>query len=281
MIAVAIDRITISYSATPVVSDLSWEVHDDRIVGFVGPNGSGKSSILKAIVGEVSPGGGTISHRTGLTIGYLPQDLSFPPRTRVFDAVRQGAGALIETEEALAQVERRLTDPSVYEDEAALAAVLHAQEELLNRYDRLGGPGLEARIRSILHALGFRDPDFDRPVDELSGGQRKLVGLAARVIGRPDVLLLDEPLGALDPLTRATLQDWLLSVWAELRKTILLVTHDVEEALLLSDRVIVLTDRPASITRDLHVGLPRPRSRASAELAETKGRLLDLLLEGR
>ena len=198
MIAVTIDRITISYSATPVVSDLSWEVHDDRIVGFIGPNGCGKSSILKAIVGEVSPGGGTISHRSGLTIGYLPQDLAFPPKTRLFDAVRQGAGPLIEVEEALAQVERRLNDPAVYEDEVALAAVLHAQEELLDRYDHLGGPGLEARIRSVLHALGLRDSDVDRPVGELSGGQKKLVGLAARVIGRPDVLLLDEPDNHLD-----------------------------------------------------------------------------------
>ena len=198
MIAVTVDRITISYSGTPVVADLSWEVHDDRIVGFVGPNGCGKSSILKAIVGEVSPGGGTIAHRTGLTIGYLPQALAFPPETRVFDAVRQGAGQLIEVEEALAQIERRLSDPNVYEDGTVLAAVLHAQEELLERYDRLGGLGLEARIRSILHSLGFRDADFDQPVDELSGGQRKLVGLAARVIARPDVLLLDEPDNHLD-----------------------------------------------------------------------------------
>jgi len=198
MIAVTIDRITISYSATPVVSDLSWEVHDDRIVGFVGPNGCGKSSILKAIVGEVSPGGGTISHRTGLTIGYLPQAVSFPPDARVFDAVRQGAGQLIEVEDALAQVERRLSDPSVYGDETALEAVLHAQEELLECYDRLGGPGLESRTRSVLHALGFREPDFDRSVAEFSGGQRKLVGLAARVISQPDVLLLDEPDNHLD-----------------------------------------------------------------------------------
>ncbi len=236
MIAVTIDRITISYSATPVVSDLSWEIHDDRIVGFVGSNGSGKSSILKAIVGEVSPGGGTISHRSGLTIGYLPQDLSFPPQMRVFDAVRQGAGALIETEEALAQVERRLTDPSVYEDEAALAAVLHAQEELLNRYDHLGGPGLEARIRSILHALGFRDPDFDRPVDELSGGQRKLVGLAARVIGRPDVLLLDEPDNHLDLEGKRYLERFLRAYPGG----VVLVSHDRYLLDLVVDEIVEL-----------------------------------------
>jgi len=198
MIAVSIDRIAISYAATPVVTDLSWEIHDDRIVGFVGPNGCGKSSILKAIVGDVTPGGGTIAHRGGLTIGYLPQTLAFPEKPSVVEAVRQGAEPLLEVEEALAQIERRLGDPSVYEDEETLAAVLHAQEELLERYDRLGGPGLDARIRSILHALGFREPDLDRPVNQLSGGQRKLVGLAARAVGRPDLLLLDEPDNHLD-----------------------------------------------------------------------------------
>ena len=236
MIAVTIDRITISYSATPVVSDLSWEVHDDRIVGFVGPNGCGKSSILKAIVGEVSPGGGTIARRTGLTIGYLPQTLSFPPEARVFGAVRQGAAQLIEVEDALAQVERRLTDPSVYEDEIALAAVLHAQEELLERYDRLGGPGLEARIRSILHALGFREPDFDRPVVELSGGQRKLVGLAARVVSRPDVLLLDEPDNHLDLAGKQYLEQFLRAYPGG----VVLVSHDRYLLDLVVDEIIEL-----------------------------------------
>jgi len=236
MIAVTIDRITISYSATPVVSDLSWEIHDDRIVGFVGPNGCGKSSILKAIVGEVSPGGGTISHRSGLSIGYLPQDVSFPPETRVFDGVRQGAGQLIEVEEALAQVERRLTDPGVYEDETALAAVLHAQEELLDRYEHLGGPGLEARIRSVLHALGFRDSDLDRPVDELSGGQRKLIGLAARVIGRPDVLLLDEPDNHLDLDGKRYLERFLRAYPGG----IVLVSHDRYLLDLVVDEIVEL-----------------------------------------
>ena len=236
MIAVTIDRITISYSATPVVSNLSWEVHDDRIVGFVGPNGCGKSSILKAIVGEVSPGGGTIAHRTGLTIGYLPQSLSFPPDARVFDAVRQGAGPLIEVEDALAQIERRLADPSVYGDEPALAAILHAQEELLERYGRLGGPGLEARIRSILHALGFREPDFDRPVEELSGGQRKLVGLAARVISQPDVLLLDEPDNHLDLDGKQYLEQFLRAYPGG----VVLVSHDRYLLDLIVDEIVEL-----------------------------------------
>ena len=236
MIAVTIDRITISYAATPVVSNLSWEVHDDRIVGFVGPNGCGKSSLLKAIVGEVTPGGGTIAHRSTLALGYLPQSLSFAPETTVFEAVRRGAEPLIEIEEALHQIERRLADPDVYNDEETLHSVLQAQEELLERYDHLGGPGLDARIRSILHALGFRAQDAQRPVDELSGGQRKLIGLAAQAIGQPDVLLLDEPDNHLDLAGKQYLERFL----REYNGGVVLVSHDRYLLDLVVDEIVEL-----------------------------------------
>jgi ABC-type nitrate/sulfonate/bicarbonate transport system ATPase subunit len=86
-------------------------------------------------------------------------------------------------------------------------------------------------------------------------------------------------LGALDPLTRATLQNWLLGVWGELKKTVLLVTHDAEEALLLSDRILVLTERPARLQLDQAVNLGRPRDRGSSDLAARKSQLLSLLLK--
>ena len=198
MIAATFDRIAISYAAEPVFTDLSWEVHDDRIVGLVGPNGCGKSTMLKAIAGEVDASRGTIALRSDLTVGYLPQSVEFDEEIRVFAAVRTGAARLIAVEEQLAQVEAQLADPAVYQEPAALERVLHEQEELLETYDRLGGPGLDARVREILHGLGFDDDDFERPVHVLSGGQRKLVGLAAQAINRPRLLLLDEPDNHLD-----------------------------------------------------------------------------------
>jgi len=143
-------------------------------------------------------------------------------------------------------------------------------------------PLAEARSEAIELFEHFGLSGFERLYpSQLSGGMRQRLALIRTFLAHRDILLLDEPLGALDPLTRATLQDWLLRVWTELRNTILLVTHDVEEALLLSDRVLVMTERPASLSRDLLVELPRPRDRASAELAETRGRLLGLLLERR
>jgi nitrate/nitrite transport system ATP-binding protein len=107
---------------------------------------------------------------------------------------------------------------------------------------------------------------------------RQRVELARTFLSQRNVLLLDEPLGALDPLTRATLQDWLIEVWTELRRTIVLVTHDVEEALLLSDRLLLFTPRPAAVREQVSlVGLGRPRRRSDSHVVAERTRLLGLL----
>jgi len=236
MIAVSLDRVTVSYGATSVFEHLTWEAHDDRIVGLVGPNGCGKSTILKAIVGEVSPSEGTIARRAGLSIGYLPQSVHFEPGVCVSKAVRNGAKVLESIELELARVEEKLADPAVYEDEAALTAVLHQQEELLRRYDHLGGPGLETRVRSILSALGFDEEDLTSPVDILSGGQRKLVGLAAQAVGHPDLLLLDEPDNHLDLPGKQHLERFL----REFPGGVVLVSHDRYLLDLVADEIVEL-----------------------------------------
>ena len=236
MIAISFDRITVAYAQHAVFEELSWEAHDDRIVGLVGPNGCGKSTMLKAVVGEVRPSSGAISPRSGLTVGYLPQSVEFEKDLTVYNAVRAGALELLEVEQQLGVVEARMTDPSVYENEDALARVLHEQEELLEHYDRLGGPGVETRIRSILHALGFRETDLDRPVDILSGGQKKLVALAAQALGQPDLLLLDEPDNHLDLVGKMHLERFL----REYNGGIVLVSHDRYLLDLVVDEIVEL-----------------------------------------
>jgi ABC-type nitrate/sulfonate/bicarbonate transport system ATPase subunit len=112
----------------------------------------------------------------------------------------------------------------------------------------------------------------------LSGGMRQRVELARTFLSHRDLLLLDEPLGALDPLTRTSLQEWLLAVWSDLRRTVVLVTHDVEEAVLLSDRLLLLTARPATVRETVSfTGLPRPRRRADPAVVAERARLLSVL----
>jgi ABC-type nitrate/sulfonate/bicarbonate transport system ATPase subunit len=109
---------------------------------------------------------------------------------------------------------------------------------------------------------------------QLSGGMAQRVALARALIGRPEVLLLDEPFAALDALTRIQMQDLVAEVHAELRPTVVLVTHDIDEALVLADRVVVLGGRPATIQATLELPYARPRDRGSAELATLRAQIL-------
>lgn len=139
----------------------------------------------------------------------------------------------------------------------------------------LGLNGREKQAAMLLGAVGLRGRENDFPVG-LSGGQRQRVALARALVHEPDLLLLDEPFGALDAITRATMQLLLEQLLAARPRTVMLVTHDVEEALLLSDRVLLVKDR--GIARDFIFDRPRPRHRGDPHLAALKEELLDGLL---
>jgi ABC-type nitrate/sulfonate/bicarbonate transport system ATPase subunit len=245
--AIRVHRVAKSFAAdrgeVPVLAPITFDVEAGAWTTILGPSGCGKTTLLRILAGLLEPDAGQVS--IGDAAGSAGRAAYLPQRDTLLPW-------------------RTALDNAILASEIEGGSLEQARVEAAELFARFGLSGFE-----------------DVYPSQLSGGMRQRLALIRTFLAHRDVLLLDEPLGALDLLTRATLQDWLLSVWTELRKTILLVTHDVEEALLLSDRIVVLSDRPASIARDLRVGLPRPRSRASAELAETKGRLLDLLLEER
>ncbi len=139
-----------------------------------------------------------------------------------------------------------------------------------------------ARVREVvdrlLAKLGLSD-FRDRFPKDLSGGMRQRVAIARVLAIDPPLLLMDEPFGALDALTRRTLQDELLRIWAEDRKTVLFVTHGIEESIYLADRVVVMTYRPGTVKRVVPVTLPRPRDPASPEFNALKRELTALVME--
>jgi NitT/TauT family transport system ATP-binding protein len=143
-----------------------------------------------------------------------------------------------------------------------------------------GAPAPRRRqvVDGLLAKLGLGD-FRDRYPKDLSGGMRQRVAIARVLAIDPPMLLMDEPFGALDALTRRTLQDELLRLWAETGKTIVFVTHGIEESLYLADRVVVMTYRPGTVKRIVPVALPRPRDTASPEFNALKRELTALVME--
>ena len=137
-----------------------------------------------------------------------------------------------------------------------------------------------ARADAMFSELGIEGFQRSRP-HELSGGMRQRVAFLRTLLSGKPVLCLDEPFGALDAITRAEMQDWLAGMLTREPRTVVLVTHDVEEAVLLADRVAVLSRRPGRVLGELEVGLPRPRRRSDAAVAELRAAALDLLAEAR
>ncbi len=222
MIAVNLDRVTVTYVMEPIFENLAWEIHDDRVVGLVGPNGCGKSTLLRLVVGELGSDTGFVVRKKELTIGYLSQDPQLKPNHTVWQEAVGASTELVRVEEELGRVENQLADPDVYGNEKALTQVLNRQARLLDEYERLGGPGYEGRVRSTLRSLGFSEDEFDLPVDVLSGGQKKLVGLTKLLITKPDLLLLDEPDNHLDLDGKAFLEQFINSYSG----AVVIVSHD-------------------------------------------------------
>ncbi|MBP2369111.1 ABC transporter ATP-binding protein [Pseudonocardia parietis] len=241
---VAVRDLSVSYGALPVLDDLSLGVAPGEFVSIVGPSGCGKSTLFGALAGILD--GADVSGTVEVDGG--------PVRGAPFGLMPQ---------QDLLFPWRTVLDNTTLGLEVAGASRREARE----------------RARALFEPFGLAGFEQSRP-DELSGGMRQRAALLRTVVGGRQVLLLDEPFGALDALTRTGMQEWLESVRQRYGWTILLITHDVREAAFLSDRVLVLSPRPATVRREITVDLPRPRTRAvltDPRLAAVETELLDTL----
>lgn len=198
---------------------VSLEVYAEEFVCLLGPSGSGKSTLLRLLAGLLTPTRGQIVFAAG--------------RPARIGMVFQQAN-LMPWRTVLANIMLPLEIQGV---EAKLA---------------------RQRALEMIQLVGLQGFEMAWPRD-LSGGMAQRVALARALVHDPDLLLLDEPFGALDALTRERMWDELLRIWQERRKTVLMVTHSISEALFLADRVLVLSQRPGRVKLDLKVDLPRPR----------------------
>ena len=206
------------------VADVTLSVGENELVTLVGPSGCGKSTLLKLVAGLVPATRGTIHIRETAVREPFP-DVGFVFQQAVLLPWRTVL------DNVLFSVEMLGLDPRQHRKQA--------------------GDLLE------LAGLGGFETKYPR---ELSGGMQQRVAICRALLPDPSLLLMDEPFGALDALTREEMSLELLRIWEERRKTILFVTHSIPEAILLADRVVVMSPRPGRITRVLSVGLPRPRT---------------------
>ena len=193
------------YGGRAVLRGLEMNVNAGVRIGLVGANGTGKSTLLRLLAGTEEVDGGEVIRRRGLSVASLPQYVEGDGRTPM-DVVRAARPEVSELQEELEACEEQLGSPGVAADLRRMQRVLERQERLLRRFTELGGPGFEGEARGYLRSLGLGDGDVERPMRDLSGGQRKLAALASCLARRPDVLLLDEPEAHLDAERRERLE---------------------------------------------------------------------------
>ncbi len=235
-----LDRVGKTYpNGVHALEGISFSVAPGEIVAVVGGSGCGKSTLLRAVCGLDTPSRGRVV-LDGLTIS----------------APHEKIGVIFQ--------EPRLLPWLTVAGNVAFGI------EHLPRAER------ERRVRAALVRVDLADKANAWP-RELSGGQAQRVAIARALVPGPEVLLLDEPFSALDAFTRADLQDHLLALWADTRPTLILVTHDVDEAIALADRVMVMRPSPGRIFEEIVTGLPRPRDRRSEEFDAVRRQVLDSL----
>ncbi|CAH0344280.1 ABC transporter ATP-binding protein [Bacillus sp. CECT 9360] len=208
------------FGTDEIIRDLSLTVENEEFVSIIGPSGSGKSTIFNLVGGLITPDEGTIQLETK-TINGTRGEISYMPQT-----------------------------PSLFPwrtvvDNALLGQELKGKPDREKAKQMLEIAGLSSYLQAYPH--------------ELSGGMKQRVAFIRALLSPQAVICLDEPFSALDELTRLTMQKWLLSIWEENRKTVLFVTHNIDEALFLSDRILVLSNKPAKVKAEFHIPFGRPR----------------------
>jgi NitT/TauT family transport system ATP-binding protein len=246
---IALDEVGLRFAAadTPVFASIDLTVARGEFVTLVGASGVGKSSLLRIAAGLLAPTAGRVE--------------------RAVDAGADRRGVAMVFQEARLMPWRRV----------AANVALGLEGLAVSRTER------DRRLARALALVRLGDV-AERWPHELSGGQRQRVGIARALAVAPDLLLMDEPFGALDAITRRTLQDELVRIWRETDTSILFVTHDIDEATYLGDRVVLLGGTPARIVRAYAIEAPRPRRREGAATADVaaqvKADLSELFDEG-
>ena len=229
-----------SNSITNALDDINFEIHDGEFVSIVGPSGCGKSTILRLIAGLIFPTTGEILLDDKEIVGPSSERGMVFQKSTLFPWLTVG-------------------------ENVGFSGELKNKEKIS-----------QETIENMLNKVGLLDFKNSYP-SNLSGGMAQRVSLIRTLINKPEVLLLDEPLGALDAFTRMNMQDEILKLWNEEKNMTIMVNHDVDEAVYMSTKVIVMEPRPGRVKKIVPIDLEYPRKRTSKEFTDYRNELLETL----
>ncbi|MDN5347139.1 MAG: sulfonate transport system ATP-binding protein [Clostridia bacterium] len=239
--ALSVENVSLKYGELRVLDNVTFEVNEQEFVCLTGPSGCGKTTLLKIIAGLITPDSGRV-----LLYGRPP-------------SVEHGEIGFVFQEDAL------FPWLTVKKNIAFGLEIQKVPREEINK-----------KVEAYLELVGLKSFGNYYP-QQLSGGMRQRAGLARALAYGPKVLLMDEPFSSLDAQTRNELQKELLRIWSKEQKTVVMVTHSIDEAVFLADRVVVLTRRPGRLKADVPIEMPRPRERTEPQFNKIRQQLLKMI----
>ncbi|GAB7095441.1 ABC transporter ATP-binding protein [Halolamina litorea] len=234
---ISIENVSRSYESTRALADVSFSIEEGEFCCVVGPSGCGKTTLLRAVAGLDDPDDGSIR------VGGEPVTGPGLDRGMVFQEY-----ALFPWRSVRGNIRFGLDRPAC------------------------DCADCEARVRELIDLVGLDGFEYAYP-KELSGGMKQRVGIARALAVDPEILLMDEPFGSLDARTRDRLHAELLDIWARTGQTVMFVTHDIDEAVMLADRVVVMGTDPGTVQATFSVDLERPRERTTREFVDHVARI--------
>lgn len=243
-IKVETSHLNMKYEGTSILSDISIELHEKEFVSILGPSGCGKSTLFNIIAGLIEPESGDVEIDGLSHMG------------------KSGRVSYMHQKDLLLPWKTIL-------DNVCIPLILKGQDKAVSGEKALG----------YFELFGLSGFESKYP-HQLSGGMRQRAALLRTYLFSDDIILLDEPFGGLDAITKRKMQAWLLEVLNQLNASVFFITHDIEEAILLSDRIYVLSERPAEVKMEIEVGMERPRNPeivTSPKFNEIRKQILELL----
>ena len=231
-----VEHLSHGFGDRAIFTDVSFRLLKGEHIGLIGANGEGKSTFMNIVTGKLMPDEGKVEWAKNVHAGYLDQHAVLEKGMTIRDVLKSAFDPLLQKEQRMNEICDMLGSADPEEMDALMEELGNIQDELILHDFYV----IDAKVEEVARALGLLDLGLERDVTDLSGGQRTKILLAKLLLEKPDILLLDEPLSALDGVIKESIKDKIRAIAKDYNLTTIIVTHDPEEALTISDKVLIL-----------------------------------------